>query len=234
VHVKPASWWATGGSTTACAPTGSEGSSPGATISSASEKATASRAPGDNVICFVVQSFIDELAQAAGKDPLQFRLSMLDGSALPAEEDEDPLERFDPKRMRAVYQLAAAKSEWGSRALPKGSAMGVGGHFCHYGYCAVVAKVQVDAKSAVKVDRLWVALDVGRPIINPSGAIQQAQGSAIDGLSHLMSLEIIPPGIPVGAFRSFCHRMTRNRRVWINHSGPGESKHREADRPRES
>lgn len=148
------------------------------------------RAPGDNAICFVVQSFIDELAHAAGKDPLRFRLDMLDAPPLPAQEDEDPLDRFDPKRMRGVYELAASRSGWGTRKLPKDTALGIGGHFCHYGYCAIVAEVSVDAKNAVRVNKVWTATDVGRPIINPSGAEQQVQGSVIDGLSHLMDLEI--------------------------------------------
>jgi isoquinoline 1-oxidoreductase beta subunit len=115
---------------------------------------------------------------------------MLDAPALPGPTGGDLLERFVPARMRGVYTLAAEKSGWGARALPKGTAMGVGGHFCHYGYCAVVAEVQVDAKNAVKVNKVWAAVDVGRPIINPSGAIHQVQGSIIDGLSHLMEYEI--------------------------------------------
>jgi isoquinoline 1-oxidoreductase beta subunit len=148
------------------------------------------RAPGDNAICFVVQSFLDELAHAAGKDPLQLRLAMLDAAPLPAAEGGNPLARFEPKRMRGVYELAGAKSGWGSRQLPKGTALGIGGHFCHYGYCAVVAEVAVDAGKRVRVNKVWAATDVGRPIINPSGAIQQVQGSVIDGLGHLMSLAI--------------------------------------------
>ncbi len=148
------------------------------------------RAPGDNAICFVVQSFIDELAHAAGKDPLQVRLAMLDAQALPGPTGGDLLERFNPKRMRDVYTLAAEKSGWGTRVSTNGTALGMGGHFCHYGYCATVAEVQVDARNAVRVTRVWAAVDVGRPIINPSGAIQQVQGSVIDGLSHLMDYEI--------------------------------------------
>ena len=148
------------------------------------------RAPGDNAICFVAQSFIDELAHAAGQDPLRFRLAMLDTPAPPAAEGDNPLGRFNPRRLRGVYEAAAAKAGWGSRALAKGTALGLGGHFCHYGYCAVVAEVRVDAKNAVTVNKVWAAVDVGRPIINPSGAIQQVQGSVIDGLSHLMDYEI--------------------------------------------
>jgi isoquinoline 1-oxidoreductase beta subunit len=148
------------------------------------------RAPKDNAVCFVVQSFIDELAHAAGKDPLRFRLAMLDGPALPLPDGGEPLARFDPKRMRGVYELAAAKSGWGSRPLPKGTALGVGGHFCHYGYCAVVAEVRVDAEKGVRVNHVWSVTDVGRPIINPSASAQQVQGAVIDGLSHLMNYEI--------------------------------------------
>src|SRR5437867_7719931 len=147
------------------------------------------RAPGDNAICFVVQSFIDELARAAGADPLRFRLAMLDPPAGHPPDVEDPLDRFDPKRMRGVYETVAAKSGWGSRTPAKAGAWGIGGHFCHYGYSAVVAEVWVDGKS-VRVNRVWSVNDVGRPIINPSGAVQQVQGSVIDGLSHLMNEEI--------------------------------------------
>ncbi len=148
------------------------------------------RAPGDNAICFVVQSFIDELAHAAGRDPLQIRLAMLDAPAPAAPEGANPLAQFNPKRMRGVYEAVAAKSGWGSRSLPKGTALGLGGHFCHYGYCAVVAEVRVDERNAVRVNTIWAVADVGRPIINPSGAVQQVQGSVIDGLSHLMDYEI--------------------------------------------
>jgi isoquinoline 1-oxidoreductase beta subunit len=148
------------------------------------------RAPGDNAICFVVQSFIDELARAAGADPLRFRLAMLDAPTAPPAEGGNPLARFDPKRMRGVYEAVAAKSGWGFRAPAKGGALGIGGHFCHYGYSAVVAEVRVDARKSVRVDKVWSVNDVGRPIINPSGAVQQVQGSVIDGLSHLMTYEI--------------------------------------------
>ena len=148
------------------------------------------RAPGDNAICFVVQSFIDELALAAGVDPLKFRLAMLDAPTSPQPDGGNPLARFDPKRMRAVYEAVGAKSGWGSRAPTKGTALGIGGHFCHYGYSAVVAEVRVDTSKAVRVNKVWSVNDVGRPIINPSGAVQQVQGSVIDGLSHLMNYAI--------------------------------------------
>jgi len=148
------------------------------------------RAPGDNAVCFVVQSFLDELAHAAGKDPLQVRLAMLEKETAPAAAGGNPLARFDPKRMQGVYRAVAERSGWGKRTLPKGTSLGLAGHFCHYGYSAVVAQVRVDANSGVRVEKVFTATDVGRPIVNPSGAIQQVQGSVVDGLSHLMDFAI--------------------------------------------
>lgn len=147
------------------------------------------RAPGDNAICFVVQSFVDELAHAAGRDPLAVRLEMLDATPPEKPNDRNPLGTFNPKRMRAAYEAVAKDAGWG-RKMPKGTALGMAGHFCHFGYCAMVAEVQVKGESRVKVNKVWSVCDVGRPIINPSGAIQQVEGSIADGLSHLMDFEI--------------------------------------------
>jgi isoquinoline 1-oxidoreductase beta subunit len=155
------------------------------------------RAPSSNAFAYVIHSFIDELAHAAGKDPVQFRMDILNTqkAAPPAAGGGGGRGGMGPsynaERMKGVLQLVAEKSDWKNRgSLPKGRAKGVAFHFSHQGYFAEVAEVSVDAANKVKVHKIWVAGDVGSQIINPSGAVNICQGGMIDGLSELMSQEI--------------------------------------------
>jgi isoquinoline 1-oxidoreductase beta subunit len=161
------------------------------------------RAPSSNAFAFVIHSFIDELALAAKKDPVQFRLELLN-SAMPIPPPPAGAPPaggrggrgggappgVNPERMKGVLQLVAEKSGWGKRPQGKGIGMGVAFHFSHQGYFAHVAEVKVDQNNKVRVQKIWCAGDVGSQIINPGAADNIVQGGIIDGLSELMAQEI--------------------------------------------
>jgi isoquinoline 1-oxidoreductase beta subunit len=152
------------------------------------------RAPGSNGIAFAAQSFIDELAHAAGKDPVEFRLAMLadvqpDPAPVAPTSGPQPVV-FDGARMRGVLEMVAEKAGWGRRALPRGTGMGVAFHFSHRGYFAEVVQATVTRAGKLTIDQVWVAGDVGSQIINPSGAENQVQGAVLDGLAQALAQEI--------------------------------------------
>ena len=145
------------------------------------------RAPESNGLAFAFQSFIDELAYAAKRDPLQFRLDLLGEPRILDSKDDryGPQPDFDTGRMRGVLELVRDKSGWDARRkLPAGTGMGTAFYYSHMGYFAEVVQATVGADGTVKVDKVWIAADVGSQIINPTGAENQAQGAAIDGIGQ--------------------------------------------------
>ncbi|HUX45284.1 MAG TPA: molybdopterin cofactor-binding domain-containing protein [Terracidiphilus sp.] len=155
------------------------------------------RAPGANALAFVGQSFLDEVANTAGRDVLDLQLELL--AATPVRESgEDshrgPEEyRFHAERLAGVLEQAAKESGWKSRKRAAGTGMGLAAYSCHLGYCAQVAEVSVDSNNRVRVQQMWTVVDVGRQIINPSGAEAQVEGSIMEGIGQLM-LEVTLAG----------------------------------------
>jgi len=147
------------------------------------------RAPGSNVFAWVFHSFIDELAHAAGRDPLEFRLEILGDKAIVPGTGERG-QPYDVSRMRRVLLHAADKAGWGKKKFPKGQGQGIAFHFSHRGYIAEVAEVTVSKDGRLKLDRVVVATDIGAQIVNLSGAENQVEGSIVDGLGTLMFPEI--------------------------------------------
>lgn len=151
------------------------------------------RAPGSNALAFVFQSFIDELAHAAGKDPMQFRLDLLGERRVlagPAVGGGPPRQGFDTGRMRDVLEKVKAMSGWGVRKLPQGSAVGCAFYYSHQGYFAEVVQARVSPRGVPRVEKVWVAGDVGSQIVNPTGALAQVQGAVLDGLGQALGQEI--------------------------------------------
>lgn len=157
------------------------------------------RAPASNALSFVLQSFLDELAHAAERDPVEFLLELL-ANPLPepppaaGQPQPNPAFVFNPERMRGVLQLVAEKAGWGTRQLPRGTGMGVAFYFSHRGYFAEVVQATVTRDGTLTVDRVWAAGDIGSEIINPMGAEQQAQGSVLDGIGQALGQEITIEG----------------------------------------
>jgi len=147
------------------------------------------RAPGSSVFSWVFHSFIDELAHAAGRDPVAFRLELLGDKDIIAGSGERG-QPYSVSRMRNVLKEVAEKSGWGKKTFAKGQGAGVAFHFSHRGYVAEVAEVTVSKTGQLKVDRVVVVTDIGAQIVNLSGAENQVQGSVIDGLSTLMYPEL--------------------------------------------
>ena len=146
------------------------------------------RAPGSNAIAFVNQSFIDELAHAAGADPLAFRKQLLGDKPMVGEGPS----AYNAGRMQGVLAAVEKMSGWAARGkLPAGTGLGVAFHYSHAGYFAEVVQASVaPATGKIKVEKVWVAADVGRQIVNPAGAINQVQGAALEGISHALYQKI--------------------------------------------
>lgn len=141
------------------------------------------RAPRSNFIAFAEQGFFDEVAEAAGKDPIEFRLQLFERALTnPVGKDND----YDAARYAGVLKLVREKSNWGVEKA--GVHRGVTAYFCHNTYVAQVVDVVMD-NNRPRVQKVWCAVDCGI-VVNPEGAVNQIQGAIVDGIGHSMFSEL--------------------------------------------
>lgn len=137
------------------------------------------RAPRSNFIASAEQSFIDELAETIGKDPLDYRIELLkNAKSNPVGKNNE----YDADRYIGVLELVKAKSNWVSNA--KNSKRGVAAYFCHSSYAAHVVDVTMKEGQPV-VEKVVTAMDCGF-VINPEGAKNMVEGAVVDGIGNAL------------------------------------------------
>ena len=137
------------------------------------------RAPRSNFIAGAEQAFLDEVAEAAGKDPIEFRLELFRKAIdNPVGDNND----YDPKRYAGVLELVRDKSNWGED-MP-GVYRGVSAYYCHNSYVAQVVDLVVEDNQP-RVKKVWCAVDCGI-VVNPDAALNQIEGGIVDGIGHAM------------------------------------------------
>jgi isoquinoline 1-oxidoreductase beta subunit len=146
---------------------------------------------------FAIQSFVAELAAAAGRDPKDYLLDLI-GPARKIDprklgdswnQGESPeLYPIDTGRLRRATETAAREAGWG-RALPKGRGLGIAAHYSFVTYVAVVVEAAIDGAGKLSIPRVDIAVDCG-PAINPERIRSQLEGACIMGLSLALSGEI--------------------------------------------
>jgi len=138
---------------------------------------------------FAVQSFIDEIAAATGKDPLELRRQLITATRKPSGEGDNESDApVNTARLLGVLNLAAEKAGWGKK-LPPGSGQGIAGLYGFGSYVAHVAEVTVAKDGTLKIDRIVVAVDCGQ-VVNPDMLEAQVQGGVVFGLTSALYDEI--------------------------------------------
>jgi len=148
---------------------------------------------------FAIHSFADELAHAAGRDPLDYLLALLgpdrivDRKTLPTDYPNQgaPYDAYpiDTARLRRVAQLAAEKAGWGKQKLGKGEGQGIAAHRSFLTYVATVVGVEVDGEGKLKIRRVDTAVDAGTTV-NRDAVRNQFEGAAVFGASLALYGEI--------------------------------------------
>ena len=130
---------------------------------------------------FTMQSMMDELAHAAGKDPIEFQLAHLPAGYKLERTGNSAAYPYEADRLRRVIELARDNSKWGS-PLPAGRARGFATWYSFYTYVAEVAEVSLEKDGTPRVHRVVAAIDCGQPV-NPDGIAAQVEGAIVYGLT---------------------------------------------------
>ena len=127
----------------------------------------------------VEQAFLDEVAELAGKDPIDFRLELFDRAIKnPVGEKND----YDAKRYAGVLKLVRDKSNWGT--TKSGVSRGVAAYFCHNSYAANVVDIKMEKGKPI-IEKVYCVADCGI-VVNPVGAANMMEGGSIDGIGHAL------------------------------------------------
>lgn len=161
------------------------------------------RAPRSNFMAAAEQSFLDEVAEAAGKNPIAFRLELLKRAK------ENPVGKnneYEPERLAGVLELVREKS--GYERLKKTGNPGVSAYFCHDSYAAHVLDLEMKDGAPV-VKKVWCAVDCGI-VVNPDAAKNMAEGGIVDGIGTALYGKItFSKGVP-DANNFHTYRMIRH------------------------
>ena len=137
---------------------------------------------------FVMNGFLDEVAHAAGKDPIELQLALLPKGEKKEGEGQGKDWPYESDRLRNVIELVREKSGWNTPA-PAGRARGFAAHYSFFSYAAQVAEVSVGSDGTPTVHRIVCAIDCGTPI-NPDGIRAQIEGGIVYGLAAALGEEI--------------------------------------------
>lgn len=145
------------------------------------------RAPAHTANAFAVQSFVDEVAHAVGRDPLELRLELY-GDNRELEYGQHGGPTYNPWRLSRLLKHVADEIDY-SAERPARRAVGIASHFTFGGYAAHAIEVEVGAQGELDIRRVVAAVDCG-VVVNPRGVEAQIEGGTIDGLSTALGLEI--------------------------------------------
>jgi isoquinoline 1-oxidoreductase beta subunit len=162
---------------------------------------------------FAVQSFANELASAASRDPYEYLVELIGSGRViegPKGSNEETAKKYpyDTARLRHVAELAATKANWGKRKPGNGWGMGIAVHRSFLTYVATVVEVEVNSQGAVRIPNVYTALDAGI-VANPDMVRSQFEGAAVFGTSLARSGEITATNGAIDQSNFFDYQLAR-------------------------